>query len=234
MKIASICFAVAIALLVEPTVSSAKTPKHEDPWLVLNRVTHKRDYVVETRNHECVAGTIREVTANHLTAKIYKVADLSTGILIPETVTFPRADVLRVSSGKAVYYSGRSSWSDVASIRATGRERLQVVTKVGAIHLVKPPYTVSDESISFESSRSPAKLLKSEIAQVYEIAMKPLTATREYAADELGPMIIFDPDLYVYAFHLEGYVPVLLYSASEPEDNSSAQCLPTVPPPPRL
>lgn len=37
-------------------------------------------------------------------------------------------------------------------------------------------------------------------------------------------MLIFDPQLYVYGLRLEGYVPVLLYGADEPEDNSSAQC----------
>jgi hypothetical protein len=39
-------------------------------------------------------------------------------------------------------------------------------------------------------------------------------------------MIIFDPDLYVYGVHLEQYVPVLLYNASDPEDNSPTKCVP--------
>jgi len=36
-------------------------------------------------------------------------------------------------------------------------------------------------------------------------------------------MIIFDPDLYAYALHLEHYVPVLLYNSSDPEDDFPIQ-----------
>jgi len=52
-----------------------------------------------------------------------------------------------------------------------------------------------------------------------------LTDFGEYSLDELGPMIIFDPDWYVYGLHLERYVSVLLYDATDPEDNSPAQCV---------
>ena len=61
---------------------------------------------------------------------------------------------------------------------------------------------------------------------VYHVVPKPLTDLGEYSLDGLGPMIIFDPDWYIYNFHLEPYVSVLLYEASEPEDNSSLQYAP--------
>jgi hypothetical protein len=135
------------------------------------------------------------------------------------------ADVLRVSSGRIVYYSGRSSWLDVSSLRIAGRERLEIVTKAGKTYKVKPPYEVSDQGITLQSSEESTKISKSEIAQVYDVVVKPLTANGDYLAEELGPMIIFDPDLYVYALHLEHYVPVLPYNSSDPEDDFPIQCV---------
>jgi hypothetical protein len=146
------------------------------------------------------------------------------GIAQPTTVTFNRADILRVSCGHAVYYSGRSSWLDVGLIRAEGRERLQIITRIGKTLTVKSPYKVLEDRITFNDSSQPSDVLKSEIARIYKIAAKPLTAKHEYLTQEFGPMLIFDPQLYVYGLRLEGYVPVLLYGADEPEDNSSAQC----------
>jgi hypothetical protein len=96
--------------------------------------------------------------------------------------------------------------------------------KDGKAYTVKPPYTVSDEGIAPRSGTRP-KIAKIDIAEVYEIVPKPLTDTGEYLSEELGPMIVFDPDWYVWSLHLEQHVPVLLYDAGAPEDNSSAQCV---------
>jgi hypothetical protein len=222
MKIPSARHILAFTALATTISSSAKSPSQPDPWLVLGKITHERSYTIETRDRKCTWGTIFELTTEHLTAKVYN----RTSPDSPDTVTFHRADVLRVASGRWVYYSGRSSWSDVSSIRLEGRERLKIITKVGKTYEAKPPYTVSDDGITLHTSGRPTKISKSEIAQVYDIVIKPLTNTGEYLEEELGPMIIFDPDLYVYGLHLEQYVPVLLYTADDPEDNSAAECAP--------
>ncbi len=232
MKTSSACSLLALSVLTSSVFASAKSPDQADPWLVLNKITHKRSYQIETRDRKCVWVTIAEVTADRLTAKVYtsnsspapvyKPASTPT----PDTVTFLRADVLRVITERTVYYSGRSSWSDVGSLQVRGRERLTIVTTAGKTYRVKPPYTVSDDGIKLQSSGKSKTLAKGEIAQVYDVVIKPLTATGEYLEEELGPMIIFDPDLYAYGLHLEQYVSVLLYSATAPEDNSPAQCMP--------
>jgi hypothetical protein len=221
MKTHSACCILACTVLAVQILSLAKSPDQGDPWLVLNKITHKRSYTIETRDRKCAWAEITEVTADRVAAKAYAPSSTST----PEIVMFPRADVLRVALGRIVYYSGRSSWSDVSSLRAEGRERLKIITKAGKTYKVKPDYAVSGEGITLNPAGKPTKISKSEIAQVYELVAKPLTATGEYLAEELGPMIIFDPDWYVWRLHLEQYVPVLLYNASEPEDNSPAQCL---------
>lgn len=195
---------------------------------MLGKITHKRSYTIETRDRKCTWGTIAELTTEDLTAKVRNPKSPDS----TETLTFRRADVLRVASGQLpynsgrIYYSGRSSWLDVSSIRLGGRERLKVVTKAGKTYETKPPYTVFDDGITLQSSGESRKVTKSEIAQVYVIVQKPLTDFGEYSLDELGPMVIFDPDWYVHGLHLEQYVPVLLYNVTDPEDNSPAQCAP--------
>jgi len=225
MNIRSARHILAFTVLATSVFASAKYPGQADSWLVLSKITHKRSYIIETRDRKCTSGMITGVTPDRLTAKVYKHKPTSNSFL-PETVTFSRADVLRVASGRWVYYSGRSSWSDVSSIRVEGRERLKIVTTVGKTYGAKPPYTVSDDGITLQTSGKSTKISKSEIAQVYDLVVNPLTDFGEYSLDELGPMVIFDPDWYVYGLHLEHYIPVLLYSASEPEDDSAAQCVP--------
>ena len=97
--------------------------------------------------------------------------------------------------------------------------------KDGKVYEVKPPYTVSDEGFTLQVSGKSTNVSKTEIAQVYDVVVKPLSEFGEYSLDELGPMVIFDPDWYVWKLHLEQHIPALLYDASAPEDNSPAQCV---------
>jgi len=218
MKMRSACCILALTVVATPIFASAKSPDPAGAWSVLGKITHKRTYIIETRDHRCHVGTITELTPDHLA--------LLNSSNSPDAVIFSRAGVLRVISGRIVYYSGRSSWSDLSSLRVRGRGRLKIVTTIGKTYKVKPPYTVSDEGITLYASGKSTKVPKSEIAQVYEMVVKPLTDFREYSLGELGPMVIFDPDWYVWVLHLEQYVPVLLYNASESEDNSPLQCAP--------
>jgi len=228
MKTPSICRILSVTVLGTSIYSLAKSPDPADSWWVLNKITHKRSYTIETRDRKCVSGTITRVTADHLTAKVYA----SNSWRSPDTLTFPRADVLRVTVGRIVYYSGRSSWSDVSSLRLIslrqlkiGQDRLKIVMKDGKVYEVKPPYTVSDEDFTLQISGKSTNVSKTEIAQVYDDVVKPLSEFGEYSLDELGPMVIFDPDWYVWKLHLEQHIPALLYDASAPEDNSPAQCV---------
>src|SRR6266704_369499 len=103
---------LAFIVLATPILSSAKSFDREDSWLILNKVTHKRSYIIETRDRKCVLGMITGVTTDSITAKVYA----SSASASPDTVIFPRADILSVAAASWTgYYSGRSSWSDVSS-----------------------------------------------------------------------------------------------------------------------
>ena len=210
---------LALALATLSTLSAAQSAPPSDPWSNLNKITHKRAYWIETRNLKCVWAEINSVSADSIAATVHNAND-------SHVVKFPRAGVLFVSAG-AVYYSGRSSWSDVAALLAQSRNRLKVVTKTGKTHKLKSPYKVTDDGIAPQLSAKKPTISKSEVAQIYEILPKPLTANGEYLGEELGPLVIFDPDLYKYSLHLEGFVAVLRYDASQPEDNTPTQCTDT-------
>ena len=72
MKTSFVRVVLAFAFLSASSPSSAKSPEHGDDWLVLDKITHKRDYTIETRDHKCVMGTIARVSVDRLTAKIYR------------------------------------------------------------------------------------------------------------------------------------------------------------------
>ena len=127
MKTPSACRILASMVLATSIFSSAKSPDQADAWSVISNITHKRLYTIENLDRKCVWGTITRVTADDLTVNAGTLN--SFGSL--STVIFPHADVLRVSSGRIVYYSGRSSWSDISSLRVQGRERLKIVKKGG-------------------------------------------------------------------------------------------------------
>lgn len=214
---------VVLATLTVPTFPQPKTPRKEDPWLLLNKITHKRTYRIETVDDRCFAGTITSVGPNRLAAKVVP-HDPND----PVMRTFERSDVVHVGVGwttrKQLYYSGRSSWADVGIVRIGSRECLRINMKSGERYDVKPPYTVSDNSIAATLSGKRLSIPKQDIARVYGVFEKPVTDILEYDLDELGPFIVFDPYFYEYTFHLERYIPVLLYDVEKPEDNSPTAC----------
>ena len=87
MKTPSARRILAFAVLATSTFSSAKSPDQADSWLVLNKITHKRSYTIETRDRQCVSGTIAGVTNDRLTAKVH--TSNSAG-LIDTSDTLPR------------------------------------------------------------------------------------------------------------------------------------------------
>lgn len=220
---ATLVVLTTLTVLATSAISQAKSPTDEDPWLLLDKITHKRTYTIETRDGQCVWGLITAVTPDRLTAKVNSPWGTSDAVMR----TFIRHDVLHVGGNVyqvRLYYSGRSSWSDVAAFRAFSREDLKVVAKTGETYDVMQPYTVSDDGIAATASGKHVTFSKKDIARIYAVITKPVTDRQGYLLEELGPMIVFDPYFYEYKFHLEQYVPVLLYDARQPEDNSPGPC----------
>jgi hypothetical protein len=218
MRIIRAAFLPLIALLTTSSSVFGQSAVPPDSWSLLRRITHDRTYVIQTRDLKCHVQKITKLTDDGLTVTDFQRYSTTEGMEVP------RSEVLRVSGGESIYYSGRSSWQDVHDVTVKWRDSLRFIEKDGTVHHVRAPFVVSGDAIEFQKSGKSVRIEKSHIAKVFFVAMKPRTAAEDYALDELGPMIVFDPDAWQYWLRLEPYVPVLLYDATKPEDNSPLKC----------
>ena len=81
-----------------------------------------------------------------------------------------------------VVYSGRNSWTDVQAMQQIGsREAVLVVKKNGKRHKGRLTH-VADASVKMTQSKSSTEISKDDIAQVWYIREKPLSAEAERAS----------------------------------------------------
>ncbi len=118
--------------------------------------------------------------------------------------------------GDAIF-SGRSSWVDVGQLNALGpRERIVVLTSDGREHAGKSA-VIRGDLITLSNAERGETYRKTDIRGVRYVRTKPLTATQEHFVHE--NISYLDPELWWNGLFL-GTIPVMLYDASEPEDNS--------------
>ena len=120
-------------------------------------------------------------------------------------------------------YSGRSSWTDVQSIKARPKEPIRVITKdskryEGAV------VSATDQDITISKSGRTARVLKNDVSQVFYIRIKPASDSAQYADQELFLLKVLDPELWPYMLGINSKIAVRLYDVSLPEDNRPANC----------
>jgi hypothetical protein len=182
-----------------------------DEWDNLKQVTHRRSYGFVLRDGTCVTGKIVAVAAD--------------AVKINQTTpaTLKRSDVVRVSDGEHVYdvvYSGRSSWSDAAGIPPNAKSYLRVVTKDGSQH-EGAAARVGDSDITLDKKGKPDNIEKSDVARVFYVRLKPMSDSARFSDQETFPL---NPELWPYYWNIGVHMPVLLYDALAPEDNSKIVC----------
>jgi len=207
----------AAHLIFAVHVLSATNP---DPWGTLRHVTWKRAYTILDTTGNCVSGRILSLTNEDVTLSYWtygKHPQLGT-------MTIERPNVRRITDGpKAidVVYSGRSSWVDVQALQHIGSdEAVLVISKDGMRHKGKIS-EVSVTDIELKHPSNNVRIAKRDVSQVYYLREKPMGAETEHAAQEL---VIFDPFLWPYLFHIPPKVSVRVYDAAMPEDNAPSDC----------
>ncbi len=220
--------ALGVILVAIQHGALAQKPGSSDPWALLQKLTRKATYQFMLRDQHCLSGRIVRATPAEV------VVTLSTpGPSGEKFRSIPRRDLLRLSSAGTILYSGRSSWSDLISLHLRQREHLKVLTPSGKILKAEPPQRTNtadpgiatDLELRVEGGAGGVQTIsKVQVSRVYFVAQKPYTDGQAYALDELGPLLIFDPDAYQYWLHLEKYVDVLLYDASVPEESGVLNC----------
>ena len=209
---------LGLTALLHPCIAAGQ--QDESAWKNLSQLTHRASFTFTARDRKCVSGFLKAVSD---TSVMVKSKD-------GKTTTMERADLLRVQRnwyGSAILFSGRSSWADVVALAPTQRPqlhpRIAVETRAGQKNegiLV----SASDEGLMLELHDGRVVISKANIVRVSSIVQKPVSDSAAYADDELVFLKVFDPELWPAMFGAQGSLPVTLYDASLPEDNSQVTC----------
>lgn len=226
----------ALALtFASATLAGAQTNStNEDIWNSVRQLTHRNSFTFLLRDQSCLTGEIKKVTnravivrpmsAPAVTIREENVSRIILGSWF-DTPSFPYRSMI------TIVYSGRSSWSDVMQLGSPvaklpmRKTPLTVITKTGHTYSGDLRRATDDELSLIVNGKETA-VSKADIARVTLLQLKPLTSAGEYSWDELGPMVVFDPELYPRLFHLGDTMPVRIYDSALPEDNSAITCKP--------
>jgi hypothetical protein len=171
----------------------------DERWDALKNLTRKRDYTILKRDRQCVDGEIAAVTDHNLTVKHFRQWDKPP---TREKIAIERAEILRIGeriNAIDVVYSGRSSWADVkALVEISPPEHALIVMKDGR-RREGIPATVSDETLKFRGGSDLNQIPKQDIAKVYYVRVKPVSASMEDSARE---MIFLDPRLWPHMLRI--------------------------------
>jgi len=226
----TLVFVVACQFLLAQCASGAT---NDDSWHNVSGVTRDRYYTVIDRKSNCITGHIVATTNAGITIKL------------PDStsVTIDRINVLRVSVSQAapnfprnlqadigkvrdVIYNDKSSWSDLKVLAPLKRlhiegEMMRIVKKDG--HSIEGKLAdISDNSLEIERLVSSQNIPRADIAQAYYLRYKPLSDSVKYSAQE---DFWYDPRLWPYYLKLSPKIPVRLFDASIPEDDSAPHCV---------
>ena len=217
--------AVAVLSLVVPTISHAQNGN----WKVVEGLTHKTEFTAIDRDGNCTTGSIKEATDKALALKT-----------TASVVSIPKDRLLRFEYGYwphghdwpsifSTVYNDRSSWSDLQLLGSWAKANpyrappVRVRDKKGKVQNGKLE-DVSDTAITLGLVNSHIVIAKSDVARVERIVEKPLSNTAEFCWEECVYFVIFDPELYPRIFHIGDTMPVLIYDAAMPQDDTQLTC----------
>lgn len=200
----------AIAVLV---VLGSLAMGQEGDVKPLGQVTHSATLKFFQRDRTCITGRITSADANSVTVQPASGA----------SIRLEKDQLLQVAQGDALLFSARSSWADVASARPYPHEAL-VLTRKDGKRVQGKPLTVTADSITLKHGLVKTIYQKPEINAVEYLRARPPSDTFQASLEEAPYLLLFYPEFYYRAAGLEGKIPVRLYDASRPEDNTELKC----------
>jgi hypothetical protein len=165
------------------------------------------------RDGNCVYGPIARIEPKVVTVQTQK-----------GPVAIARQDLLQVSQGNALVSSARSSWVDVEAVRLMPRESFVLKLRNGRTIKGKPLRVTGDGIVFKRLLWMKQPYSKDQIATVDYLRVKPESDAFDYFAQEAPALLFFYPEFYDRLFGLEGRIPVRLYDALLPEDDSVIKC----------
>lgn len=203
----SIAFAIFLSAIAFAKGQSTTTD-------ALNHVTRSATFEFVEQGGTCVWGTIAAADASTIT-----VDRQPNG-----PVTIRRNNLLQVSQNGALLFSARSSWADVISAPVNSQEALVLKLKKGE-QITGKPVQVTADGIRLKHALATTFYPKVNVESVVYLRVKPETDKFDYFLQEAPFLVFFTPEFYSRAMHLEGRIPVSLYDASKPEDDTQLKCL---------
>lgn len=168
------------------------------------------------RDGSCVTGPIVKIEPKMVTVKQPQAAP----------VTIERKDLLQASQANALVFSARSSWADVEAVNLRPRESFEVKLRNGRL-IEERPLRVTDGSFIYKRLLWMKKAYaKDQIVTVDYLRVKPDSDAFDYFTQEAPALLFFYPDSYDRLRGLEGRIPVRLYDAAMPEDDTALKCSP--------
>jgi hypothetical protein len=166
------------------------------------------------KDRTCVAGSITKIDPKSVTIQPSQAAPL----------TLQRVDLLQVTQNDSVLFSARSSWASVEAVHLLPRESFLLSLRSGKT-IIGRPLRVTDDGMVFKKDVWLKKLLpKSQIQVVAYLRVKPDSKVFDYFTQEAPALLFFYPEFYDRLSGLEGRIPVRLYDATMPQDDSPLSC----------
>ena len=205
----------ALVLLATATVSAHGWPKHR----AAKSAPHSSSITFIEKDGVCLSGPILKIEPKTLTV----------GQPQKPPVLIQRASLLQATQTQAgqddsLLFSARSSWADVQAVHLLSRESLILKLRNGT-QVTGRPAEITDSGVLFRYGPFLKKLyLKAQIATVDYLRLKPYSNAFDEFAQQSPALLFFYPESYDHVSGLEGRVPVRLYDAVQPEENTPLKC----------
>jgi hypothetical protein len=206
----ALCTAALLLLLACSVSANAQIFRHR-PRPVQ---PHSTTLTFMKKDHSCLTGPITKIDPKSVTIQPSQAPPL----------TLQRADLLQVTQNDSVLFSARSSWADVEAVHLLPRESFLLSLRSGKTIIARPLRITSDGMI-FKHDVWLKKLLpKDQIQMVAYLRIKPDSSVFDYFTQEAPALLFFYPEFYDRLSGLEGRIPVRLYDATQPQDDSTLNC----------
>ena len=214
-------FAGLLLFLIPGRINAANPG---DNWANLSLVPPDNGYTFIIHDRSCISGKIAGVTDQAVTVEVQQAPPSASGGTASPEVRIKRSDLIYVKDGVGtidIVYSGRSSWSDVLGIREVyPGEHLLLVTKDGKRREGRLSGTFSG-GIQLGRWGRDEEISKSNVSLAYYVRTRPASSSVVRSRQN---MFLIHPRLWPYMLGVAPKMKVLLYDASQPEDDRPIEC----------
>src|ERR1700723_1487840 len=207
----AVCIALLLLLAQSSCLGSAQLLHRRRPKPIQPT---SNSFTFMKKDRTCVAGPITKIDPSSVTVQPSQAPPLP----------IERVDLLQASQNDSVLFSARSSWRDVEAVHLLPHESFLLNLRSGK-SLTARPLRVTDDGMIFKRDVwLKQRLPKDQIQMVAYLRVKPDSKVFDYFTQEAPALLFFYPEYYDRLSGLEGRIPVRLYDAVMPQNDSTLTC----------